>query len=505
MNDHRPDDTGTGGPRRDDADGRKPPAPHPSPPEPPPVRGPGQQWVGRPARPADHEAWPPPTGPETVSGHFGASSVPPQSQPGSRPADGPWPERGVPFPDGFRAATGPQVYGSRPSTDPRIGPQPSWADAGPADAPPGGVYYTEGSWAGSGPPAGTAVPHAGLEIARQAQYPVDPATAARPQPASDAATPQALPAPPPLAPPERSTSSEVVIGRTAVTPSRADGTVDGMARRVAVPAVTATPLAATAAVAARDLVERRPDEDTPPEGDAEADADARTGPTGRMPSLHIGRHLVRRSTLARMSVPAPDAGLVLGRDRRDAAVPMRLFAPAPVRVALVGGVWAAQLLIFRAFALGARVTVVTSEPASWIGFGERATGQYDRLTVLADDRAAPAAGTAQQPILSVYDLWEAGPATTTALGPWRSQLTILRQLDRPGVPALQDAQYTLLQRLGGEEATLATSALRLRRHTGQFLQFMADDMLALVTDGADRYFSVAQTPVEHDHVGPPRR
>lgn len=293
----------------------------------------------------------------------------------------------------------------------------------------------------------------------------------------------------------------------AAPAQRGVSTADPAARRVAAPAVTATPLATPSAVAAAtELVAGSPENDQPPAGDdSQADATDRGGPSGRMSRLHLGRHSIKRTTLATISVAPSGSGLVLGHDRQQVAVPIRLFAPEPVRVALVGGVWAAQLIIFRAFSLGARVTVITSEPAAWIGFGERATGQYNRLTVLSDDQAVPAAGTAQQPVLAVYDLRENRPAAAPALGPWRSQLTILRQLDRPGVPALQEAQLIMLQRLGGEEAALAATALRLPTHSGQFLQFMADDMLALVAEGTDRYLSLSQTRIEYDHVGPARR
>ena len=289
-------------------------------------------------------------------------------------------------------------------------------------------------------------------------------------------------------------------------PAETRPAADPAARRLAAPAVTAAPLAAPTAltVSAPD----RPENDGPPpsEINARAGAETRTGPSGRMSRLHVGWHSISRSTLTRISVaPSAGAGLILGRDRQHTAVPLRLFTPEPVRVALVGGVWAAQLLIFRAFSLGARVTVVTTEPRAWAGFGERATGQYNRLRVLSGDQGAAMPGTAQMPTLTVYDLGMTGPAGTVALGPWRTQFTILRHLDRPGVPALQDAQLTLLQRLGGDEAALVSSALRLRPHSGQFLQFMADDMIALIDEGTDRYIFLAQTDAEQQHVGMPRR
>ncbi|GIF11758.1 hypothetical protein [Actinoplanes teichomyceticus] len=241
-------------------------------------------------------------------------------------------------------------------------------------------------------------------------------------------------------------------------------------------------------------------------GEPPGDDLARTGPSGRTSPLHIGWHTVARRALRRVTVAPPaGAGLVLGRDREHVPVPLRLFAPEPVRIALVGGVWAAQLLIFRAFALGTRVVVVTTEPRAWAGFGEHATGQYNRLTVHRGDPGAAPAGSPQTPALTVYDLGMTGPATTPPPGPWAAQLTILRRLDRPGVAALCDAQLAVLQRLGGDEAALATSALRLPPHSGQLLQSMADDVLAVIGAGADRYVSLAQTATERHSIGLPRR
>ncbi len=373
-----------------------------------------------------------------------------------------------------------------------------------ADRPPQQGYAT---------PAAQQPPHSGwapgqpVQVPQQFAAPAPYAAQAHPGPAAQQ---NVLPAPPPLTLPARPADApaQPVVGRAAVAPveparpaTDADAAGGTVARRLAAPAVTAAPLA----TAATDLATTRPDDESPPADDGRAGALARTGPSGRMARLHVGWHALSRDALRSVSVAPSAAGLVIGHDRQHAPVQVRLFAPEPVRMTLVGGIWAAQLLIFRAFALGARVTVVTTEPTAWIGFGERATGQYNRLTVLSGEQGVTGAGTAHEPSLAVYDLRVNGPATAPALGPWRSQLTILRQLDRPGIPALQESQITLLQRLGGEEVALATSALRLRRHSGQFLQFMADDMMALISDGADRYLSLAQTRVEQEHIGQPRR
>ncbi|MFC7533449.1 hypothetical protein [Actinoplanes sp. GCM10030250] len=322
----------------------------------------------------------------------------------------------------------------------------------------------------------------------------------------------------PTAPPATSTIGSVAPPATPAT-GRAAPPATLATGRTAPPATTVTGSAAAAApfpgasappVTSAPLARltipdqsRRPPHD--PDGPTDAREQERTGPSGRTSRLHIGWHAIPRTGLRRVAIAAPPgSGLLLGRDQHRSPVPLRVFAPEPVRITLVGGVWAAQLLIFRAFALGARAIVVTTEPQAWSGFGERATGQYNRLTVLSSDQGGFPPGTAQLPTLTVYDLGMTGPATPPPLGEWHTQLTILRQLDRSGVTALQDARIVLLQRLGGEEVAIAAPTLRMGPES-RFLEAVADDMLAVVGDGADQYVFLQQTALEQQYVGPPRR
>ncbi|MFY1624819.1 hypothetical protein ACN268_16665 [Micromonospora sp. WMMD735] len=248
------------------------------------------------------------------------------------------------------------------------------------------------------------------------------------------------------------------------------------------------------------------------------DAPGRAGPSGRLPRLRIGSHAVSPAALARLSPSPLPAGLVLGADRRRAAVTIRLFRPEPTRVALVGGVWAGQLVAFRALALGARVVVLTTEPTAWAGFGTAALGRAaDRVEVRADDRMVPATGTAGQPTLIVRELPPGGgrpgaaashgPAASGAAPPgaWQAELTVVRRLDPGSVSALRDSDLCVLQRLWADESAAVQQALRLPPDSGRFLQVMADDMLTLVGGGTDRHLWISQTPVEQHLLGAPRR
>ncbi|GIH21324.1 hypothetical protein [Rugosimonospora africana] len=226
--------------------------------------------------------------------------------------------------------------------------------------------------------------------------------------------------------------------------------------------------------------------------------------SGTQPRLHIGWHSASLSALEMIGVSSPGTGLILGADVDQRPVPVRFFRPEPTRITLVGGVWAAQMVAFRALAFGANAVVLTGDPAAWHGFGEHATGRSDRVAVLHGERPVNTQGSPQQPVLVIHDLGVVGPTTAVDLGPWQTQLTVLRQLDERGVPALQEGQLVMMQRLAFGEATLAATALRLTGESAQLLQQMEDEMLALIGGGADRYVWISPTSVER-RQGPARR
>jgi hypothetical protein len=242
-----------------------------------------------------------------------------------------------------------------------------------------------------------------------------------------------------------------------------------------------------------------------PGGDAAVVAPNGHRPSGRMAPLHIGSHLVSNAALARLAVPASGSGMILGVAPTQQLVTLRFFRAEPTRIALVGGAWGGQFLVFRALALGARVAVVTGEPSAWNGFGERATGRDDLVRIFRAEFPLTLPSSPYLPSLIVYDLGVAGPAAPLQLGPWQTQLTILRRLEGSGVPSIQDCDVAILQRLQRDEAELAGSALRLPTHMVSLLQTMAIDTAALWGSGARRYVMLVQTEIERTCTGAPRR
>lgn len=396
--------------------------------------------------------------------------------------------------------------GRRPSPPPPpgaavIGREPTvLTPTVPQPAPP------QATPAGYGQPAAQAQPAPyGQAAAQPAPWgqPAPPAPWSQPPPQASPAVygqPAATASAVPVVAPSPSPSAQATAAGGSATVARPDTQAAAAAAGAAAPPATALSRAGSLAIgdAGRS---------GPPVQDDRGPRPTRRpiSLSGKLPRLRIGSHVVSRSALAQMRVASFGSGLVLGADRDKKPVSARVFRPGPTRITLVGGVWAGQLLAFRALALGARVVVVTTEPHAWQGLGEWATGRTDRVSVMTTLQPLAVAADARQPLLIIHDFGLVGAAAPQPLGSWQTQLTILRQLDQPGVPAVQDCELVIMQRLGNAEAALVGRALRLPTASTQFLQVMADDMVALVGDGADRYIWLTQSDVERQYAGLPRR
>jgi hypothetical protein len=207
-----------------------------------------------------------------------------------------------------------------------------------------------------------------------------------------------------------------------------------------------------------------------------------------------------------MTSASPPSGLVIGRDAEQVPVVAPFFRPEETRINLIGGVYLARLLVFRALAIGTRVAVCTTRPQEWNGLGETATGRNDRLAVLHGDQPVTVEASQHSPALYVYDVGERGSQTKPVLGPWRTQLTVLPRLTSYGGDLTGDAHMTVLQRLTAEEAQIARSAIRVNQEVLQWLQMLHDDMIAMLRKGQkERYLWCAPTSIEAQMFGSPMR
>jgi hypothetical protein len=298
-----------------------------------------------------------------------------------------------------------------------------------------------------------------------------PATAEPPRPAEVPAAQPTVPSGYPADP------------RVGVGLGRGEGVEAGAGSSMRYAAPATLTAAATATVAAP-----RP---------AAAPAVARTAVVTERPPTPTGTvYSGRRSEPDAFHLPGRLHRLRIGSDRDHRPVPIRLFRTEPTKVTLVGAVWTAQMVAFRALATGARVVVVTADPGAWNGLGPWATGRHDRVAVLPGEAPLAVSGSAQQPILLVYDLGLVGPTAPPELGPWQTQITVLRELRTAGVPALHGVDLVVLKRLSAAEAMLSAGPLRLSAQSVQLLQRLEDEMVALLGGGADRYVWLRLTEIE---------
>lgn len=195
-------------------------------------------------------------------------------------------------------------------------------------------------------------------------------------------------------------------------------------------------------------------------------------------------------------------GLMVGANRHGAPVILRLFRAEPTRVVLIGGIRAAQILVLRAMALGARVAVQTSRPYAWEPFVRGVSTPGDTIGLVpAGGQVALPAGTPMRPLLLVVDV---GPVGTDSGSGWQGTLVVRDELAAVDVDTLARADVAVLQRLRPDEAVLAAGTLGLGE-AQEWLTRIRQDMVGVVNRRSVRWALLSATPIEQQLVGAPAR
>jgi type VII secretion protein EccE len=205
-----------------------------------------------------------------------------------------------------------------------------------------------------------------------------------------------------------------------------------------------------------------------------------------------------------LELPVGAAGLMLGSNRHGQPVVARLFRPEQTRALLVGGVRCAQLIAFRAMALGARVVVQTARPPAWDPFVRGAAVSGEAIALLPPGRPIQIpSGSALHPLLMVVDVGPVGADTRPGAG-WQATLVVRDDFGPADVDVASRADLVLLQPLRPDEAELLGGSLGLGEAT-QWLTRIRADMLALVNRRAVRWAALSETPIEQQLIGAPIR
>jgi hypothetical protein len=219
-----------------------------------------------------------------------------------------------------------------------------------------------------------------------------------------------------------------------------------------------------------------------------------------LPESRIGATRPDPAMFAGLALSAGGAGLVLGENQHGEFVTLRLFRPEPTRAVVAGDLRFAQILVFRALALGASAVIQTGRPGAWGAFG-RIGGAQGSVRVVPPGVVSGEPASAARPRLVILDAGLAAGADATGQ-PWTATMSVREELTAWDIDVLGGADLVLMQPLPAPEAELAASVLGLGdvRHS---LSGIRADMATVVSRGTVRWAVIAPTAIERQLIGVP--
>jgi hypothetical protein len=222
------------------------------------------------------------------------------------------------------------------------------------------------------------------------------------------------------------------------------------------------------------------------------------------PALRRRRpHRLPVGVLTALTREAPGADLLVGYGAGGQPVLARLHRAVPTTIALLGGAYAASLLVLRAVRAGARVTVVTTRPPAWQALVRPTIGPAAPPPIaLVAPQAVPAGlGTPDQPTLLVLDAGSRQPPSA----PWLTTVQLVGKATAATARALHTADLVLAHRLTRAEARLLCAEQQLPAEQAYWLAESPGDGIAAVVDGDLRHLRLSPTAAETGQLGPPTR
>lgn len=223
-----------------------------------------------------------------------------------------------------------------------------------------------------------------------------------------------------------------------------------------------------------------------------------------LPVTQLGTHLTDPQTVEAISVHTGGSGLIIGSDRNGRPVRLAFFRPEATSVLAVCGLHLAELIGFRAIALGAQIAIKTARPIAWANFAQLAASPDTARIVRPDAQIAPL-GTVNQPQLIIVDNDSAvTEGDQQPVGAWTTVLTVREQLSTWDTNALLRSDLVVMQTLSAPESKVACESLNLG-HYEEALTRVPPDVVTLVTRTVVYWAKVSQTPVEQRLIGPIQR
>jgi hypothetical protein len=223
-----------------------------------------------------------------------------------------------------------------------------------------------------------------------------------------------------------------------------------------------------------------------------------------LPLGRIGGQLAAGNALDELQLFTGGAGLVLGVNQNGDPVTLRLFRPEPTRMVIVGGLRFAQMVAFRALALGAQVIIQSARPAAWGTFARVMSSPNDAIRLVPPGTVLDQSPNQSRPRLVVQDSGPSVGAQHTGRTGWSVTMSVREELTAWDVDVLGVADLVLMQPLTPTEAELAASVLGLTEMK-QSLSGIRADLVTVVSQGTVRWTLIAPTSVERQLIGVPTR
>ncbi|MEV5605188.1 hypothetical protein AB0L33_27495 [Streptomyces sp. NPDC052299] len=216
------------------------------------------------------------------------------------------------------------------------------------------------------------------------------------------------------------------------------------------------------------------------------------------------RYTIGPRQLASLHVPVGDDGVVIGVDEEGFPAVLGVNRPSPYEIALVGGLWTAQVLALRTAATGARIAVETGRAHAWASLA-RAAGDSGCVALHEVGRLPPLGASAASPVVVVRDCGMRPPPGRAVPAPWQSVLTLLPYLGPAAVGPVEKASLVGVQRVSPDEAEAAGRLLRLPAAAVRALPALADGATLWCTRRESRLITTRATDAETGLLGAARR
>lgn len=204
--------------------------------------------------------------------------------------------------------------------------------------------------------------------------------------------------------------------------------------------------------------------------------------------------------LGKIRLEAGKTGLVLGEDRHGKLVTVQMFRPQPTRVLAVGRLRFAQILAFRALALGAHISIQSIHPTEWNILARHGMeGSQDGRT--------HSFGLPERPQLTIVDGGSGVPTTAkpTDSAPWSSVLSVRTELTAWDVDTVNEADLILMQPLPLPQAQLTASTLNLPANQAPLFSNIRADLVTVISRGTLCWVKLTPTLVEYYLIGDPTK